>query len=153
VNPEDQLRIPSRPEWGKNDPRDLEAEWALEQFLGKNLGDAEDLFARNALYYGEALYSMPPVPLNFYSRALASYLTSERARDDADGASSFLDTLAWILENHPQDLEPDTKALLMNAAEHVSANQTFYDADVSIYNRFSERFNRIKRLSRRPLPR
>ena len=140
---------PTRADWGQLDPQDLDAQWALEQFLGKSFGDAEELFATNALYYGEALQSMPTIPFNFYARALARYLTSEKARGDADGASSFLRTLTWILETRPDIIDPDTSAKLMSAAEHVAANQPFYGASVSIYKRFPEQLNRIKRLRRR----
>ena len=142
--------IPTRSDWGEVDPNDLDAQWAFEQFLGKSFADAEELFATNALFYGEALESMPPVPFNFYACALAQYLTSNRARGDADGASSFLNRLAWILQTRPQIVFAETKAKLLSAAEHVAANQDFYEASVSIYKRFPERLNRIKRLSRRP---
>lgn len=141
---------PTRDDWGEVDPSDLDSEWALEQFLGKSFADAEALFATNALYFGEALQSMPPIPFNFYARALAQYLTSEKARGDADGASSFLHTFAWILETRPEIVDPETKAMLMSTAEHVAAHQAFYEASVSIYKRFPERLNRIRRLSRRP---
>jgi hypothetical protein len=46
-------------------------------------------------------------------------------------------------------MDPDTSATLMSAAEHVAANQPFYGASVSIYKRFPEQLNRIKRLRRR----
>jgi hypothetical protein len=142
--------IPTRAEWGQVDPDDLDAHWAFEQFLGKSFADAEDLFATNALYYGEALESMPPIPFNFYACALARYLTSNRARGDADGASSFLNRLAWILQTRPEIVFAETKATLLSTAEHVAANQAFYEASESIYKRFPEHLNRIKRLSRRP---
>ena len=141
---------PTRNDWGEIDPRDLDAQWALEQFLGKSFADAVELFATNALYYGEALESMPLVPFNFYARALAQYLTSDKARGDADGASSFLRTFAWILETRPEMIDQETRATLMSAAELVATNQSFYEASVSIYKRFPEQLNRIKRLSRRP---
>ena len=143
-------KTPTRSDWGEVDPRDLDAQWALEQFLGKSLADAEVLFATNALYYGEALEAMPPVPFNFYARALAHYLTSDKARGDADGASSFLRIFAWILEKRPEIIDPETKAKLMSAAEQVANNQDFYEASASIYKRFPEQLNRIRRLSRRP---
>jgi hypothetical protein len=143
-------RTPTRSDWGEVDPGDLDAQWALEQFLGKSFADAEELFATNALYYGEALESMPAVPFNFYARALAQYLTSDKARGDADGASSFLHMLAWMLETRPEIIAADTKVKLMTAAEHVAGNQAFYEASVSIYKRFPEHLNRIKRLSRGP---
>jgi hypothetical protein len=143
-------RIPTTSDWGEIDPNDLDARSALEQFLGQSFSSAEELFASNALFYGEALQSMPPVPFNFYARALAKYITSGKARGDADGASSFLHTLAWILETRPEIVDPETKATLLKAAEQVATNQAFYDASVSIYKRFPDRLNRIRRLSRRP---
>jgi hypothetical protein len=142
--------VPTRSDWGEVDPDDLDAQWTFEQFLGKSFAEAEELFATNALHYGEALESMPPVPFNFYACALVHYLTSTRARGDADGASSFLNRLAWILQARPEIVFAETKAKLLSTAEHVAANQAFYEASVSIYKRFPERLNRIKRLSRRP---
>jgi hypothetical protein len=144
--------IPSRVDWGEIATENLDAQWALEQFFGKSSAEAEALFATNALYYGEALQSMSPVPFNFYARALAQYLMSDTARGDADGAASFLHTFAWVLETRPDIIDPDTKTTLLKTSEHVAANQAFYQASVSISKRFPEQLNRIKRLARRQSP-
>lgn len=145
-----QAMVPTRSDWGEIDSNNLDAQWALEQFLGKSFAEAESLFAENALHYGEALVSMPPLPYNFYAPALAKYLTSDKARGDSDGASSYLRWLAWVLEKRPEIVDAETKLILLRAAEHVAAHQPFYEASASIYGRFSELLNRIKRLSRRP---
>jgi hypothetical protein len=141
--------VPNKADWGEIDPRDLDGQWAFDQFLGKSFDDAEALFATNALYYSEALPSMPPIPFNFYAPAFAKYILSGKARGDADGASSFLRTLAWILENQPELVDSEVLETLLRAAEHVATNQPFFDASVSIYKRFPDQLNRIRRLSRR----
>jgi len=132
------MRIPTLEDWGDIDPDDLDAKWALKQFLGKSFAEAEDLFASNALHYGEDVQSMPRAVFSYYAPALAKYLTSDRARGDSDGASSFLHMLIYMLKNHPAVIAPDTKDILLKAAEHVANGQPFYEASVEIYGQFSE---------------
>lgn len=143
VRPGDQFP-PSRSDWGKIDPDDLDANWAFKQFFGKSFADAEALFSGNALYYQEDLQSMPEVPFNFYAPALANYLRSPQAAGDSDGASSFLHMLCWMLESRPEVIAPETERMLLDAAQHIAENQGFYDADIDIYGRFSDLYRDLR---------
>lgn len=141
------MRTPSEADWGEVDERDLDAACAYEQFLGKSFAEAQAMFQRNALYYQEDLPSMPRIPFNYYAPAFASYLMSEVAEGDSDGSSALLDLVAWLLESRSDLPDPDTRAVLLQAAEHVASRQSFYEADVGIYGNFPERFERIVRLA------
>ena len=141
------MSCPSRADWGEVDPDDLDASWALKTFLGKSFAEAEAMFAENALYFQEGLQSMPAIAFNFYAPALTKYLTSARAKGDADGASSFLHTLIWMLETRPEIIAPDTRRTLLHAAEYISTNQGFFDADVSIYGHFPSLWKEIQLLA------
>ncbi len=47
----------------------LDERYACKNFLGKNLGEAEELFRENALHYSEDLEWMGPVAFRYYIRA------------------------------------------------------------------------------------
>ena len=89
---------------------------------------------------------MPRVPLNYYAPAFAQYITSEKAAEDADGASSFLRRVIWIVKETPHLLTERTKELLIAAAKEVMVNQEFYDADIDIYGRFEDLSEEIEQL-------
>ena len=141
------MTIPTRSDWGDIDENDLDAQWALKQFLGKTFADAEAMFAENALYYQEDLQSMSAAPLNFYAPALAKYLNSDRSHGDSDGASSFLHTLIWILKTRPEIFTSDVKGILIRTAKRIANRQVLYDADVNIYGQFSDLYSEIRRLN------
>jgi hypothetical protein len=141
------MQIPSLTDWGPIDHADLDAKWAFDTFRGKSFAEAEALFERHALYYQEGLQSMPRVPFNFYARAFVAYIMSDRARGDADGASSFLDLVSWLLKSNRPIMNPETEKELLGAARHVSQRQEFYEADADIYGRFAERHAEIEQLA------
>jgi hypothetical protein len=141
------MKIPSRTDWGDIDQNDLDAEWAFKQFFGKSFDEAEAMFQYNALYYQEDLSSMPAAAYNFYAPALVKYLTSDRAVGDADGASSFLNMVAWMLKNRRDIIAPETKEILLKAAEYIAKNQQNYVADDGVYGSFSDVYEEIENLA------
>lgn len=143
------MRKPTRVEWGKVNQEDLDAQWAFEQFAGKSLDEAETLFQSNALYYQEALSSMPATAFNFYVKAFVNYITSERACGDADGASSFLHMIIWMLRENRNIIAKEIERLLVRSAESVANNQWFYQADKDIYGLFSDLSAQILMLGER----
>ena len=143
------MKIPSTSDWGEIDEEDLDATWAFKQFCGKSFEEAEAQFQSNALYYQEDLQSMPATAFNFYAPALVKYLMSERAAGDADGASSFLHTVIWMLKTRRDIISPDTEQILVSATEHIAKNQGFYEADVGIYGQFPSLYAEILSLSSR----
>src|SRR5688572_12937946 len=113
------MKIPSRSDWGTLDPRDLDANYALRQFLGKSHAEAEALFAANSLHYQEDLHYMPDVPFNFYAPAFASYLRSEESREDSDGASAFMSLVGIALKKR-RDLRQEVRDELIATARIVA---------------------------------
>jgi hypothetical protein len=142
------MEIPSRDDWGPINENDLDAKWAFETFLGKSFAEAEAMFERNALYYQEDLQSMPHVPFNYYAPAFIKYVTSDRAKGDSDGASSFLGLLLWLLKSNRAVMTPQTEQALVAAAERVAGRQAFYEADPDIYGDFADLYKEILELSK-----
>ncbi len=144
-----ELTIPSRADWGDIEADDIEAQSARDSFFGKTFAEAEAMFERNALYYQEELQSLPRAPFNFYAGALVSYLLSEGARGDADGGSSFLHMVLWMLQSHRGIVAEVTEKLLVDAACQVAQRQVFYGASKDIYGSFSDIYEQIMRLVER----
>lgn len=138
------MKVPNRSDWGSIDKHDLDGNCAFKQFFGKSFSEAESMFQENAMYYQEDLQSMPSVPFNFYAPALAKYIISDRARDDCDGASTFLHMVKWMLQTQHDMITKKTEQLLVEASDHVARNQLFYDADIDIYGSFSEIYSEIR---------
>ncbi len=138
------MRIPTSTDWGEINHEDLDADWAYKRFLGKSFDEAVAMFQENALYYQEDLQSMPASAFNFYAPALVKYITSPQAAGDSDGASSFLHMVSWMLKTRRNIISPETELLLVGAAEQISRNQTFYEADVSIYGEFRDVYAEIR---------
>ena len=138
------MNIPTTTDWGEINHDDLDAEWAYRTFLGKSFDDAVAMFQDNALYYQEDLQSMPAAAFNFYAPALVEYMTSPHAAGDSDGASSFLHMVSWMLKTQRNIMSSETESLLLSAAEQVSRNQSFYDADVGIYGDFKDVYSEIQ---------
>lgn len=141
------MQPPSRADWGKIDKDNPDAQWAFDTFLGKSFAAAEAMFESNALAHQEDLQSMPSVPFNFYVPALITYITSERAKGDSDGASSFLHMISSLLKSNPAIMSSDTKHALVRAAKQIAERQGFYDADISIYGKFNDLYAEIQRLA------
>lgn len=140
------MRIPSKSQWGTIETDNLDADWAYQHFAGISIEAAERLFQDNALYYQEALISMPPIAFNCYAPVFARYIVSEHAEFDADGASSFLHMIIELLEANRSLTSSRTLTCLLEAARIVSEKQTYYDADIDIYGEFSELYVRIAEL-------
>ena len=140
------MNIPDADAWGEKDSEDLPLVWAYNEFFGKSFSEAKALFSSNALNYQEDLEAMPTEPLNFYAPALAEYITSESARNDDLGASSFLRMVEWLHVSRPEALHPTISTLLLEAALVVAERQDFYGADRKIFGDFSAYILRLKEL-------
>ncbi len=135
---------PSQEEWGNINKNSLDEYCAYSHFYTKSFDEAVDMFAKNALYHQEDLTYMPIKPFNFYVKAFVKYILSNKAKGDADGASSFLDMVEWKLETEADIISSDIKKLLIETSKKVSTNQQFYDADQDIYGDFLEKYEKIK---------
>lgn len=122
-------------------------QYAFKNFFGKTTKQAEELFEENALYYQEDLLSMPSIPFNYYVPPFTKYITSERARGDSDGASSFLHLIIELLASENSPADEKTMAILLTTAKTVAGKQDYYEADPDIYGDFSAFYTKILTLS------
>ena len=89
------------------DPYDsLDGRSACENFLGRNLDEAEALFRENSLHYQEALMWMGPVAFRYYVQAAIRYIQSEAATDDHAIVSCLASILEFRLEYESAELVP-----------------------------------------------
>lgn len=103
----------------------LDEQYASEHFLGKNLREAEGLFADSFLYYEEDLMWMGPVAFRYYVRAAINYIKSDSSRGDPEVWS--LDCpLAYLLEIDPDSLLP-IAGLLEDACDYLLNNQSKFE--------------------------
>jgi len=131
--------------WGVIAENDIEREHAFNMFIGKSEEEAMDMCLQNAQNYQDELQAMPFIPFNFYAPILAKYIISSDAKEDSDGASSYLSMVAWMLKTQESIIRKETKDLLITSAEFVSKNQSFYDASFEIYGDFQDKYMEIKK--------
>lgn len=139
------MNIPAEKDW-ENWNEDLDTRCAFEQFGGKSISEAVDLFVENALYYQEDLQWMPKIPFQYYIHAYKEYLLSPKAAEDSDAASCYLRLIKLKLETDPESVREIFDSLLPSI-RHVVDNQGFYDADIEIYGDFKDLFKKIKALN------
>ena len=142
-------QIPSEQDWGdyKND---LDQEYAHRIFFGKSLEEVGPVFEHGVIERVDELRFMPLIPFRYYVRALSNYVMSKQIlanEDSPDTASCFLNLVTEKLREAPDFILPVIEDL-MAAVEYVAANQTLFDADVSIYGDFTEKLAEIKILSK-----
>lgn len=133
---------PSEDDW-RSEPWCLDAKAAYERFNGKTLDEAFDMVSDDALNREEDLLFMPSICFRYYLHAYLSYLRSDAARGDSDGASCVF----GLIDHRIDDLSMDP-VLLRKAAEtiaYVGERQEWYDADVEIYGSFERKANRLLR--------
>jgi hypothetical protein len=139
--------LPGKKEWGNPAENDLEAHYAYSNFLGKSLVEAVQMFQTNALHFQEDLGAMPAVPFNFYVMAFVTYIMSDSAHGDADGASAFLRMTHWQLKHRSDLIDRGVMSALLVACASVAQHQSFYAADPDIYGDFPEHYKAIVAVS------
>jgi hypothetical protein len=132
------MRIPTRDEI--NVFGSLDEEWACQNFLGKDLDEAERLFADSSVY--EDLMWMGPVAFRFYVPAADRYLRSEASAGDCEAALFLLAPLESRLEQEPEEVRP-VAGLLASLCQYMAEHGEKFDAAeladryVALWNRFS----------------
>ncbi len=124
---------PSVDDW-HSEPWCLDAKAAYERFNGASLDQAFALISDDALNREEDLMFMPAICFRYYLPAYLSYLVSDAAKGDSDGASCIF----GLIDNRLDDLSVDP-ALLRRTAEtitYIGERQEWYDADEAIYGSF-----------------
>lgn len=82
----------------------LDERSAAEHFLGKDLEQAQCLFAENFLRYQEDLMWMGPKAFAFYVHAAIAYFLSGEADNDIVAFSSFLALIEFRREYEPAEM-------------------------------------------------
>ncbi len=138
--------IPNTADWD-SEPLCLDGRRAHENFGGKDLSEAFELFVDNASLYQEDLMFMPARCFLYYVRAYIDYLLCDKSEGDSDGASCFFS----LVEHRSESLSGADKSLRRGAEQllvKLAENQRWYDADVGIYGSFPERARRCLQLIR-----
>ena len=105
----------------------LDERYACDQFLGKDLAEAEIMFKENALLYSESLMHMGHSAAIFYGSALVSYLRSSDSRGDIEAASSFISVVEfWLHAGMDLRLIADT---LLHTLQGIHDRFAFYAPD------------------------
>lgn len=116
----------------------LDERWAVGNFLGRTLEQAEELFRESAITHQEDLMFMGPVAFRFYVPAYAKYLRSAASSGDADAVNCFVSLIRHRWEYEPAELEP-VRGLLADACRNVLAEWDRFGVDEAIYCGWSER--------------
>jgi len=135
------MRIPTEADW-RSEPWCLDAKYAYQNFHGKSLGEAVKLFEDNALRYQEDVLFMPSRVFGYYIKAYMTYLTSDAAQGDSDGASCFIALIAFKAEHQPADIAPlwpEIEPVLKRLADH----QEWYEALWEVYGSFRSGIHKI----------
>ena len=120
----------------------LDEQWAMKNFLGKTIADAEALFRENDLHYLDDLNWMGPKAFCYYVPAAISYLMSE----SADGASDAVNFFHGIVDNrllHQRaDIVPVIPAL-HEAVQYVLDRWAKFHVDPEIYGGLKQKYARL----------
>ncbi len=110
----------------------LDERWAVGNFLGKTLEQAEELFRESAMTYQEDLQHMGPVAFRFYVPAFVSYLRSAASSGDSYAVVAFASLVRNRWESEPEELKP-VRELLADACRTVLAEWDRFGVDEEIY--------------------
>jgi hypothetical protein len=104
--PEGFTRMPARPPTAEeiNVFDSLDERCAVENFLGKDLEQAQALFRENFRFYQEDLMWMGPTAFRFYVPAAINYLMSKDSDHDADAVSSFFGLIEFRLDTDAAEI-------------------------------------------------
>jgi hypothetical protein len=141
------MTIPTKQDWGIIDKNDLDAMYAYKNFYGRSTSQVYKFFVENALHYQEDLLSMPIIPFNYYAQIFADYIISQSAKEDSDGASSYLHFIVEMLTSFKELPTSEIKKKLLCNAKIVAEQQEYYDADPCIYGDFLNIYKQVARLS------
>ena len=135
------MKIPTKEDW-QEAWLGLDEAYAFKNFYGKSLKEAMTLFEQCALNYQEDLTYMPEKPFKYYIRAYTYYLSSDRSREDSDGASCYISLIESALRDHPHWLY-DSWSTVESLLLRIASEQDFFEASPEIYGSFERRVERV----------
>lgn len=110
----------------------LDERWAVGNFLGKTLEQAEELFRESAMTCQEDLQHMGPVAFRFYVPAFVTYLRSAASSGDSYAVNAFASLVRNRWESEPEELKP-VRELLADTCRTVLAEFDRFSVDEAIY--------------------
>lgn len=110
----------------------LDERWAVGNFLGKTLAQAEELFRESAMTYQEDLQHMGPVAFRFYVPAFVTYLRSAASSGDSYAVNAFASLVRNRWESEPEELKL-VRELLADACRTVLGEYDRFGVDEAIY--------------------
>lgn len=129
-------------------PEDLDGKSAIENFLGKDLEQAEQMFREAALFYQEDLRFMGPAAFRFYVQAAISYLRSDSATGDSDMINCFAGVLGFRLEYEADELVPVAQ-MLSSVCGFIVLNYERFDVTPNIYGDLRPRYESLQKAFQR----
>jgi hypothetical protein len=128
----------------------LDEQWALRNFLGKTLEEAEALFRGNRLHYlGDSLW-MGPKAFCFYVPAAVRFIQSDDTTGDPATVSYFHSVLEWRLQNDRAQIA-SVIPLLREAVSYILDHWERFDVEPAIFGDLKERYIALrKRLDDQP---
>jgi hypothetical protein len=120
----------------------LDGQYAVKNFLGKNLDQAEAMFRENFMHYGEDLMWMGPKAFCFYVDAAIHYLLSKDAKEDSDAVNSFLSAVRFQIQDHAEQISPAFPTL-KTCIEQMLNDFDRYDCTPEIYGDLEGRYQAL----------
>jgi hypothetical protein len=120
----------------------LDERCAVENFLGKDLEQAQALFRDNFLRFQEDLMWMGPIAFRFYVSAAINYLLSKDADADADAASSFCGMIEFRLDSDAAEISA-VGPIVREGILGILKDFDRYECDQAIYGDVAERYRAL----------
>jgi hypothetical protein len=138
------MAVPTEADW-RSEPWDIDTAYAYENFFGKSLAEAFDLFVENAIRYQEDILFMPLACFEYYVHAYIDYLLSDKSKGDSDGANCFF----GLVDNRKTDIRSsvdDLRSRVVEVLTRLRSEQQWYDANPGIYGDFAARADEAMKL-------
>lgn len=110
-------------------PDDLDGQTAVDDFLGKSLEEAEEMFRENSGHSWESLCYIGPVAFRFYVPAAIKYLHDELSNTNPPTVSWFIYVIESWLDYHPHELKPVASALSRLFEQYLAQYLRFDEHD------------------------
>lgn len=142
VSEDRSMRIPTADEINVYDS--LDERWALKNFLGKTLEEAEALFRENDIFYLGDLLWMGPKAFCYYVVAAIHYLKSDSSEGRSDAVNWFQGSVESRLRDDRGELAtaiPDLRSAVQFILDHWEK----FDVSPGIYGNLKGKYDRLLR--------
>lgn len=116
---------------------DLDENYAVENFLGKSVEQAQELFTENDIHYAEDLMCMGENAFTFYFPAFANHLKS----NDPNLSDASLQSLVGIVKHrveYERNSIKTSKSFVVETLKYCIKNYSSFDIDEDIYKNLKD---------------